>query len=415
MNPIIAICRNGIVEDLIEEYNKNPNIYSYFQECFEISCFHGKREILHKLYEWGYPKYIDIHANNDQLFFDALFGNIEILEDIYNWRSDGHIYNLEKNINPILAICQNNRIDVIDKLLNWGLINNLNRYDNLIFKIISGYSCTNMLIKIYDYSISKKQRIDLTYDTNYVFRNACYYGQLENVKQIYYWGLQINKPIDIHCLFEQPFRNAVRSGNIEVMKQLYNWSFETHYPINMRILNEDAFIIACKSGRLHIMRQLLYWEPDIDIHHNNSECFVDACKNGSFDVVIQLYEWMLEDNSVYKLNKVLYNAVFNAAKYSHIRILHLLFTWFPSILLEFDNNTILLDFKSYIQTFITKYINCIKKNWLINPNCINGHCNICFDEQINVLSTPCLHTFCKQCIFTWLFKSIQCPICRQIL
>ena len=415
MNPLFEFCRRGKLSDLIELYNTNKNISNNFQEGFELACFHGKREILHKLYEWGYPKYIDIHANDDRLFYDALFGPVEILVDIYNWRSLGHNYEIEKNIQRLLSICQTNRIDVIEKLLKWGLINNLNKYDNLIFKIISGYDCVDMLTKIYDYSIANKQPIDLSYDTYYVFRNACYYGQLENVKKIYYWALQINKPIDIHCLYEQPFRNACKSCNIELMKQLYNWSIDTHSPINMRILNEDAFVTACKSNKLNIMHQLRFWDSDIDIHDNNSECFTDACKNGLFSVVIQLYEWMLEDDSEYKLKKVLYKSVFNAAINGHIRILQQLFTWFPFIIVEFDNNETLGYFKRYIQIFISNYIKCNKKEWIINPNYADVQCNICFIENMNVISTPCNHNYCKECILKWLFKSNQCPVCRQII
>jgi hypothetical protein len=415
MDYLFQICRSGNTEKLIDLYNKNPNIIVKCQEAFELACFHGKREVLHKLYEWGYPKYIDIHANDDRLFFDALFGPIEILEDIYNWRTINHTYEIEKNIDPILSICQSCRVDVIDRLLNWGLIHNLNRYDNLIFKTISGYNCCDMLTKIYDYSIEKGCPIDLSYDTYFVFRNACYYGQLENAKKIYYWALHINKPIDIHCLFEQPFRNACACGNIEIMKQLYNWAIETHTRINIRILNEDAFITACKLGKLNIIQQLRYWEPEIDIHHNSSECFIEACKNGSTNIVTQLYEWMLEDDSIYKLSNALNRAIHIAAENGHMRILELLFSWFPNIIDYFNDDDIIRNFKRYVQIFINNYMKCFKREWIKQSKYLTDECSICLKENIDVILTPCSHKYCKECIVKWLLKSNKCPVCRQII
>ena len=415
MHPIISICRNGNVDELIKEYNTNPKLCYNFQEGFELACFHGKREILHKLYEWGHDKYIDLHANDDRLFFDALFGPIEILEDIYNWRSIDHKYEITLNKEPLLSICQNNRVDVIEKLLKWGLINNLNRYDNLIFRTISGYNCGDMLTKIYDYSIENGCPIDLSYDTYFVFRNACYYGQLENVKKIYYWALRLDKPIDIHCLYEQPFRNACRCGNIELMKQLYNWAIETHSRINIQILNDDAFLSACKSGKLNIIQQLRFWEPEIDIHHNNSECFTEACKNGYIHIVIQLYDWIVEDNTLYKLSNAINKAANNAAEYGHMRILKMLFLWFPDIIDYFNDDDKICNFNRYVQIFINSCIKCFNRVWIKKPQYFKDQCSICLMENTAVISTPCLHKYCKECIVKWVFKSNQCPVCRQII
>jgi hypothetical protein len=416
MDLLFDICRTGSIIHLISLYNTNPNIVSKFQDAFELACFHGKREILHKLYEWGHDKYIDIHANNDRLFYDALFGPIEILEDIYSWRrSIDHKYDIEKNIHPLLSICQNNRIAVIDKLLNWGLINNLNRYDNLIFRTISGYNCGDMLAKIYNYSIDNGCAIDLSYDNNFVFRNACYYGQLENVKKIYYWSKQINNPIDIHCCYEQSFRSACMGGHLEIMKQLYNWSIENYTRINIRILNEDAFISACRLGNLNIIKILRYWEPEIDIHHENSICFVDACKIGFIDVVIQLYEWTIEDNSLYKLNKCILNAVCSAAKNDQIRILQLLFVWFPEAINYFIDDISIYNFSNYTKNFISNYLKCYQRNWLNNINDIIDQCSICLSEKMQIVLTPCSHKYCKECITLWLMKSELCPLCRRII
>ena len=416
MNPCLKYSRDGNLECLIQEYQTNKNIYNYLQECFELACFHGNRDILYKLHEWGYPKYIDIHANDDQILYDAAIqGHIDILEDIYNWRTINHVYNLKNN--TLLTICKSNQLNIINKLLNWQLINNFNDYDNLIFRVLSGYNCGDIFSKIYELSIENGNRIDLNYDTYYVFRNACYYGQLDNVKKIYYWALDLNRPIDIHCLYEQPFRHACKSGNIELIKQLYNWSVETHTRINIRILNEDAFVSSCKLGKLSIVSQLRFWEPDIDIHHNKSECFVNACKNGDINILIQLYDWMIQDDTVYKLGNNIYIAVYKAAYHGHIIVLKLIMSWFADIILNFfdDNHTIISNFRDDIQMFISNYINCLKRNWIKTPKKYIDLCNICLTTDADVISTPCNHKFCKDCILKWIFRSDLCPVCRQKL
>lgn len=416
MNPCLKYAREGNLKCLIQEYQTNKNIFNCIQECFELACFHGHKDIIHQLYEWYYPKYIDIHTKEDKIFYDAAIqGHIDILEELYNWRSVDHVYNLKNN--TLLNICKSNQINIIDKLLSWNIINNFNEYDNLIFRVLSGYNCSDIFKKIYKISKDNGTRIDLNYDTYYVFRNACYYGQLENVKNIYYWALEINQPIDIHCLYEQPFRHACKSGNIELMKQLYNWSIENYNRINMRILNEDAFVSSCRLGKLNIIRQLRYWESDIDIHQNNSECFVNACKTGDIDILTQLYEWMIVDDTVYKLGNNIFISTYKAALHGHISVLKLLISWFSDIILNFfDNNHIIIyNFRDDIQIYIFNNINCYKRDWIKIPEYSIDQCCICFTLDTNVISTPCSHKFCKECILKWLFRSELCPVCRQKL
>jgi hypothetical protein len=414
MNPCILYSREGNLKCLINEFQTNKDIVNHFQECFELASFHGNRDILHKLYEWGYPDYIDIHAKEDQILYDAAIqGHIDILEDLYNWRSINHQYNLKNNI--LLNICKSNKINIIDKLLNWNIINSFNEQNNYIFRVLSGYNCSEIFSKIYRLSIDNGNKIDLKYDTYFVFRNACYYGQLENVKNIYYWALEINEQIDIHCYYEQPFRNACKNGNIELMKQLYNWSIENHSRINIRIFNEDAFMSSCRLGKLSIIRQLRHWDSDIDIHHNNSECFVNACKNGDITILIQLYEWMTDDDSVYKLGNNIFLAAYKAALHGHISVLKLLITWFSDIIINFfdTNSYIIYNFRDEMQIYISNIINSYKRVWIKNPEYCIDECSICFTISNTVITTPCSHKYCKECILKWLFRSDLCPFCRQ--
>ena len=41
-------------------------------------------------------------------------------------------------------------------------------------------------------------------------------------------------------------------------------------------------------------------------------------------------------------------------------------------------------------------------------------CNICFEEDTNLIKTPCGHKYHKSCLSTWLSNSNNCPTCRVV-
>ncbi len=40
-------------------------------------------------------------------------------------------------------------------------------------------------------------------------------------------------------------------------------------------------------------------------------------------------------------------------------------------------------------------------------------CSICYDEIKNKVSLECNHSFCRDCIYRWVVKSGNCPMCRH--
>lgn len=42
-------------------------------------------------------------------------------------------------------------------------------------------------------------------------------------------------------------------------------------------------------------------------------------------------------------------------------------------------------------------------------------CTICMSNVIEVIELECKHKFCKECLTTWLRKSLTCPCCRAIV
>lgn len=53
---------------------------------------------------------------------------------------------------------------------------------------------------------------------------------------------------------------------------------------------------------------------------------------------------------------------------------------------------------------------------VIDNNIITGVCSICLNDiEPPRYITKCQHTYCKNCLDTWMLVQLTCPICRQIL
>lgn len=43
-------------------------------------------------------------------------------------------------------------------------------------------------------------------------------------------------------------------------------------------------------------------------------------------------------------------------------------------------------------------------------------CPVCMcSDKDEYVTTPCGHSFCRKCIVTWMYKKVQCPLCRKII
>ncbi|QIH04879.1 RING-finger-containing E3 ubiquitin ligase [Dasineura jujubifolia toursvirus 2a] len=63
---------------------------------------------------------------------------------------------------------------------------------------------------------------------------------------------------------------------------------------------------------------------------------------------------------------------------------------------------------------------CIENNSLLvyQKTDKNGDCNICLEEDIEIVITKCKHEFCISCIERWYNenkKNPRCPLCRREL
>ena len=53
--------------------------------------------------------------------------------------------------------------------------------------------------------------------------------------------------------------------------------------------------------------------------------------------------------------------------------------------------------------------------WAHRPG-VSLSCSICMEDVepgAQVAALPCMHSFCADCIFTWLEEKAACPICQQ--
>ena len=64
---------------------------------------------------------------------------------------------------------------------------------------------------------------------------------------------------------------------------------------------------------------------------------------------------------------------------------------------------------------ITKKGSRCKKRKMGDLYCGLHHleCSICYDEVKNKVSLGCNHSFCKDCIYRWIVKAGNCPMCRS--
>ena len=42
-------------------------------------------------------------------------------------------------------------------------------------------------------------------------------------------------------------------------------------------------------------------------------------------------------------------------------------------------------------------------------------CSICLDKITNIFTTKCNHSFCNDCIDSWIRQHNNCPLCRRII
>jgi hypothetical protein len=48
--------------------------------------------------------------------------------------------------------------------------------------------------------------------------------------------------------------------------------------------------------------------------------------------------------------------------------------------------------------------------------CDQVECPICMsNEEEEYVTTPCGHSFCRKCLVKWMYKKVQCPLCRKII
>ena len=72
----------------------------------------------------------------------------------------------------------------------------------------------------------------------------------------------------------------------------------------------------------------------------------------------------------------------------------------PTTLHGFDTEQLLT-----VSTIMNKVDECV-------ANEPTDECLICFDNMVDI-SLPCAHSFCSQCIDTWVSQQRTCPTCRE--
>jgi hypothetical protein len=155
-----------------------------------------------------------------------------------------------------------------------------------------------------------------------------------------------------------------------------NYLYLENPGINLSKNNEEAFRTACCAGDIYVVRQLITWKPDIDISALNWEGLRMSIMYGNLDIIKFYFE------REYTLKPLDFITIA-----WHYKILRLLY---------------LLDERRKNLSWITVDI----------ENTGKEECPICQCVSTNIVSTPCGHSFCQECIKTWLNYNQSCPNCR---
>ena len=186
---------------------------------------------------------------------------------------------------------------------------------------------------------------------------------------------------------ESAFVKACIKGNF----RLAQWIYSKNNNIDISNQNDYVFRRACFYNNCEFVKWLLSIKPNLDITTNNHEGFVIACSNDNLEVAQLLanmndnYYLEIKDNTItkYRTNNSLHRAL-----------------------------KIITESNDYNEAL--NILNC--QNYGDSSLIKDNFCAICQDILVKPVVTPCIHTYCLNCILQWLVISdkdcAKCAYCR---
>lgn len=425
----IDYCRIGKIEeialflDLMDENDPDIN------DGFRIACKYGELETIQYIYSKS-KKRIQVSDINYWAFRIACRnGHLHIAQQLYAWYPDINLHILDED--PMRAACEKGSIDLAMQLWDWGLDCgkpiNLHVQDESIFrtccirnhlslaKMIWGWSGESINLRSknddffricaeFGYLEFMKQllnwspEIDIHTQDDMAFKLACKYGQYEIVRFL----VNLDEKMDVHMHDEEPFRNACHSGSLFLVRYLWHLSDRT---IDISANQDQAFRWASLRGHNHIVEQLLIWNPEINICSNRYEVLHYSPKEKR----VELFEILSAYDHEIRRHFLDYDNFRKICESGDLpgliefRKTHDLLTFISTMTLE----TLPKEIEKYLDDFL--FIQSFQP-------ILEGRteCPICKFSDVEI-ATTCGHSFCVDCLRTWLKKADNCPYCRTTI
>jgi len=222
------------------------------------------------------------------------------------------------------------------------------------------------------------------------FLRYCILGNYEQLLEFY---IANSNQINVSDNNEEAFWWSCGNGFLQIAK----WLLSVNPSINVSANHEQAFRVACASGSLHVLKWLFEQKPNIDVSVFDERAFTNACFSGKIEVV----QWLISIKPKIDITAENHYGICVAAQYNHYCIVNYLLDLYCSKGL--DLNAIPRE--------------GIQRPWLLFPRNASQQieCAICYETINTYHQTPCNHTYCKSCIYTWTTMHNNCPYCRSVL
>lgn len=240
--------------------------------------------------------------------------------------------------------------------------------------------------------LSITHNMEATICSNSQFQCACRYGTLEGAQVILYFAKRHGFYIDYeHALLNACERNKLTTAQwlVSIVPELTNYVISNPYISDC----------ICASGKLDMVK----WVCSINPCALSNECMLSgACNRGD----LKLAEWLhLVNPAIINLFEYDDGVFLNAWNSGHLEVSKWISSLFPAKYKVFMNSegVITYDIVPTIPIVGTHPLTC------------TDVCSICCENEINVMTADCNHSFCKHCMLEWWGYSKECPMCRATI
>jgi hypothetical protein len=252
---------------ILEEYENHVEISCEGKYCGHISdvinlCTDNIKIVSRTTHrespgEWSYNYY---SKHNDKIITIETYHNIEF--------KDSSLTNDDENTYMNYNIL-NLTTEEIKLLMEVKILPDKDE----LFSVVCQYKNNDSAYKLY-YAFPD---INIHYNNDQSFRNACSSGSYYFVRWLYSMG-----NINIHFNQDEAFLNScsftrdINYNDIDINPELVQWLYSLG-DIDIHMNQDLAFRHACKTGNLEYVKWI-YSLGNVDIHVNRDEAFQNACK-----------------------------------------------------------------------------------------------------------------------------------------